>query len=158
MQVQPILAKDIPFVPPVFNYNTSNYNAGNQNWAVAQDKNEIMYFANNQGLLSFDGINWTLHSLPNNQGVKSIFIDNNEDNTNNERIYVGSFEEFGYFERDATNRLFYHSLKDLVKDYTFKNDEIWTIIKHNNIVYFQSFSSYFSYQENSIITHQSNHF
>lgn len=64
----------IPFAPPVFNYNTSNYRAGNQNWSISQDKNEIMYFANNRGLLSFDGVNWNLHSLPNNRGVKSIYI------------------------------------------------------------------------------------
>ena len=155
LQVFSVHAKDIPFVPPVFNYNTSNYNAGNQNWAIAQDKNEIMYFANNQGLLSFDGVNWILHTLPNKQGVKSIFIDN-DDLTKNERIYVGSFEEFGYFERDATNRLFYYSLKHLVKNYTFKNDEIWTIIKQDKTVYFQSFSSYFSYSDNTITAHTSN--
>ena len=157
LQVQLANAKDIPFVPPVFNYNTSNYNAGNQNWAISQDHNGLMYFANNQGLICFDGVNWTLHKLPNNLGVKSIFIDEaNELNGNNERIYIGSFEEFGYFERDITNRLNYKSLKHLVKDYTFRNDEIWTILKHNNIVYFQSFSSYFSYNGNSITAHNTN--
>lgn len=156
LQVQKTNAKDIPFVPPVFNYNTSNYNAGNQNWAISQDKKGIMYFANNQGLVSFDGVNWALHKLPNNLGVKSIFIEEaNETKGNNERIYIGSFEEFGYFERDVTNRLVYHSLKYLVKDYTFKNDEIWTIIKHDDTVYFQTFSSFFSYQNNSVIVHKS---
>ena len=74
----------IPFAPPVFNYNTSNYRAGNQNWSISQDKNEIMYFANNRGLLSFDGVNWNLHSLPNNRGVKSIYIDS--DNKDSEKI------------------------------------------------------------------------
>lgn len=154
LHIQFAVAQEIPFVPPVFNYNTSNYNAGNQNWAISQDKNGIMYFANNQGLLSFDGVNWRLHTLPNNLGVKSIYVDSNiEDNIVKERIYVGSFEEFGYFERDATNRLNYHSLKQLIDDYTFKNDEIWTIVKHKNTVYFQSFSSYFSFTENTITTH-----
>ena len=154
LHIQFAVAQEIPFVPPVFNYNTSNYNAGNQNWAISQDKNGIMYFANNQGLLSFDGVNWRLHTLPNNLGVKSIYVDSNiEDNIDKERIYVGSFEEFGYFERDATNRLNYHSLKQLVNDYTFKNDEIWTIVKHKDTVYFQSFSSYFSFTENTIKTH-----
>ena len=106
LHIQFAVAQEIPFVPPVFNYNTSNYNAGNQNWAISQDKNGIMYFANNQGLLSFDGVNWRLHTLPNNLGVKSIYVDSNiEDNIVKERIYVGSFEEFGYFERDASNRL-----------------------------------------------------
>lgn len=148
------VGQDISFVPPVFNYNTSNYKAGNQNWAIAQDNNELMYFANNQGLMSFDGINWILHTLPNNRGVKSIFIDN-KNRENKERIYIGSFEEFGYFERNSANRLVYHTLKHLVNDYTFKNDEIWTILKHNNTVYFQSFSSYFSYTNDTITAHKS---
>lgn len=155
LQIHFATAQDIPFVPPVFNYNTSNYTAGNQNWAISQDNNEVMYFANNQGLLSFDGVNWILHKLPNNRGVKSIFI-NNQDNRNKERIYVGSFEEFGYFERNNSNILIYHSLKHLVSDYTFMNDEIWTILEYNNKVYFQSFSSYFTYSNNTVTAHKSN--
>lgn len=153
LQIQFSAAQDIPFVPPVFNYNTSNYNAGNQNWAISQDSNEIMYFANNRGLLSFDGVNWTLHVLPNNQGVKSIFIDKGN-NSATERIYIGSFEEFGYFDRDHTNRLVYHSLKHLINDYTFKNDEIWTILKHDETIYFQSFSSYFTYDNKAVVAHK----
>ena len=77
-----------------------------------------MYFANNRGLLSFDGVNWNLHSLPNNRGVKSIYIDS--DNKDSEKIYVGSFEEFGYFARDSANRLVYHSLKPFIANYTYK--------------------------------------
>ncbi|NLC50389.1 MAG: hypothetical protein GX762_08505, partial [Bacteroidales bacterium] len=153
LHTQFAVGQDIPFVPPVFNYNTTNYKAGNQNWAIAQDNNEVMYFANNQGLLSFDGVNWKLHKLPNNRGVKSIFIDKHD---NSEKIYVGSFEEFGYFERNAANILVYHSLKHLVNDYTFVNDEIWTILNHDNTVYFQSFSSYFTYRNNKVTAHKSN--
>ena len=153
LHTQFAVGQDIPFVPPVFNYNTTNYKAGNQNWAIAQDNNEVMYFANNQGLLSFDGVNWKLHKLPNNRGVKSIFIDKHD---NSEKIYVGSFEEFGYFERNAANILAYHSLKHLVNDYTFVNDEIWTILNHDNTVYFQSFSSYFTYRNNKVTAHKSN--
>ena len=73
-------AQEIPFVPPIYNYNTSANNGGNQNWAIAQDNRGIIYVANNRGLLSFDGINWRLHTLPNNIGVKSIFIDSSEVN------------------------------------------------------------------------------
>lgn len=155
LQLHFAAAQDIPYAPPVFNYNTSNYNAGNQNWAISQDNNEVMYFANNGGLLSFDGTNWTLYPLPNNRGVKSILIDHyNKDNKSEERIYIGSFEEFGYFVRDSTNRLVYHSLKPLLNNYTFKNDEIWTILKHNETIYFQSFSFYFTYTNNTVRAHK----
>ena len=137
----------IPFIPPVYNYTTNNYRAGNQNWAVSQGSDGVIYFGNDNGLLSFDGTNWQLHSLPNKLSVKSIYIDTVHVP---ERIYVGSFEEFGFFERDATLQLKYHSLKHLVPDYTFHNDEIWTIYPFGNNIYFQSFSSYFIYNGEEI--------
>ena len=141
---QPVSAQNIPFVPPSFNYGIKDYGAGNQNWAVAQGQNGVIYIGNNYGLLSFDAVNWNLHPLPNNLAVKSILVNHS---SGAERIYVGSFEEFGYFERDETNKLCYHSLKGLVKDYTFRNDEIWTIHQLNDKLFFQSFSSYFVYNE-----------
>lgn len=147
LSFSPLYTQNIPFTPPVYNYTTNNYRAGNQNWSVAQDKQGVVYFGNNNGLLSFDSTNWFLHSLPNNLSVKSIFIDSVK---SPERIYVGSFEEFGYFEKDETETLIYHSLKEKVKDYNFHNDEIWSIHLLDNSVYFQSFSKIFVYNGNDI--------
>lgn len=147
LSFSPLYTQNIPFTPPVYNYTTNNYRAGNQNWSVAQDKQGVVYFGNNNGLLSFDGTNWFLHSLPNNLSVKSIFIDSVK---SPERIYVGSFEEFGYFEKDETETLIYHSLKEKVKGYNFHNDEIWSIHLLDNSVYFQSFSKIFVYNGNDI--------
>lgn len=138
---------DIPFIPPVYNYTTNNYKAGNQNWAIAQGANGVIYFGNNNGLLSFDGVNWVLHSLPNDLSVKSIFIDNK---SITERIYVGSFEEFGFFERNESGQLSYHSIKERVTDYNFHNDEIWSILSYKGKIYFQSFSRIFAYDDNNI--------
>ena len=137
-------AQEIPFVPPVFNYTTHNYDAGNQNWAIAQGENRVIYVGNDYGLLSFNGVNWKLNPLPNNLSVKSIFIDNS---TDIEKIYVGSFEEFGFFQKNEKNELLYHSLKHLIKDFALHNDEVWTINKLGNNIFFQTFSSYFIYNE-----------
>ena len=142
-------AQDIPFIPPVFNYSTGIYKAGNQNWAIAQGSNGVIYVGNNNGLLSFEGVNWKLHPLPNKLSVKSIFIDSA---ITPERIYVGSFEEFGYFEPDETNQLIYHSIKNLAKDYPFHNDEVWTIHPFNGKIYFQSFSAVFVYDGKAVTT------
>lgn len=142
-------AQDIPFIPPVYNYTTGNYKAGNQNWAIAQGSNGVIYFGNNNGMLSFEGVNWKLHSLPNNLSVKSIYIDSD---SARERIYVGSFEEFGYFESDEKNQLIYHSVKSLLKDYTFHNEEIWTIHPFEGKIYFQSFSAVFVYDGKEVTT------
>lgn len=141
------ISSNISFIPPVYNYTTNNYKAGNQNWAIAQDRNGILYFGNDNGLLSFDGVNWSLHQLPNNLSVKSIYIDSS---SSNEKIYVGSFEEFGYFERNETGQFIYHSIKDNVDGYDFHNDEIWSIHPFEGKVYFQSFSRIFMYDGDKV--------
>jgi hypothetical protein len=142
-------AEAIPFIPPVYNYTTGDYRSGNQNWAISQGRNGMIYIGNNNGLMSFDGVNWNHHALPNNLSVKSIYIDSD---STTERIYVGSFEEFGYFERDRTNQLIYHSLKSFVDGYEFHNDEIWKICPFENKLYFQSFSAFFVYDGEEVGT------
>jgi len=142
-------AQDIPFIPPVYNYTTGNYKAGNQNWNIAQGSNGEIYFGNNNGLLSFDGVNWNLHKLPNNLSVKSILVAHD---SSPERIYVGSFEEFGYFEQDHTHQLIYHSLISRLEGYAFHNDEIWKIFLFGNKIYFQSFSAIFVLEQEQIRT------
>ena len=79
----------VPYIPKIINYSVSDYKAGNQNWAVSQGPGGKMYIGNNRGLLVFDGIHWDLVKLPNNLGVRALYI------SKDGRIYVGSFEEFG---------------------------------------------------------------
>ena len=120
-----------------------DYNAANQNWAVGQTSDGVMYFGNNQCLLEFDGSMWRSIKLPQNKIVRSLMIDKND------RIYVGSFQEFGFFEKNAFGNLQYTSLSAELKDYKMKNDEIWNIIELNGTVIFQSFTSYFIYDGKS---------
>lgn len=133
----------IPFVPPVHSYSQKEYSAGTQNWQISQDAYGVIYIANNQGLLSFDGNLWELHYLPEKKIARSVFIDAN-------RIYVGSFEEFGYFERNEYNKLIYKSLKSKIPNYNFQNDEVWQIFKHKGKIYFQTFASFFTFDGNSV--------
>lgn len=130
------------FTPPVGNILPSAYGAGMQNWGMAQDKQGVLYVANNQGLLGYDGRRWGLHLLPSKKTARAVFSDGKEARS---RVYVGSFEEFGYFERNAQNSLVYHSLKSLLKGYKFENDEVWKIVRFGGKVYFQTFRSYFVY-------------
>ena len=45
-------------LPEIINYSKRTYNAGTQNWKIGQDKQGIIYVANNECLLSFDGNYW----------------------------------------------------------------------------------------------------
>jgi hypothetical protein len=140
-----IQAADYNIVPPVTSFTKTDYDAERQNWNIAQDSRGIMYFANTAGLLQYDAHTWQLFRMPNHIGLRSVAIDKND------RIYSGSYEEFGYWESGEDGTLTYHSLSDKLKDYRFNNDEIWRIIILNDKVYFQSFGSYFIYDGNQVI-------
>lgn len=131
------------FTPIVNHFNKTEYRAANQNWAVGQGADGMMYFGNNNGLLQFDGSEWELHKMPQNKIVRSILVVG-------ELIYVGSYEEFGFFKKNFKGQLDYTSLSDSLKNYKMMNDEIWTISSVNNQIIFQSFTSYFSFHNNEV--------
>jgi hypothetical protein len=126
--------------PPIINFSNSTYQAAGKNWSVTQDGDGIMYFANDDGLLEYDGARWSLHPFRNFNRVRSVWYDNLS-----ERIYAGSFQEFGYFERDNKGTLSYTSLSDLLTGHQFSNEDIWQIIGCNDMIYFQSFRNIFIY-------------
>lgn len=126
-------------VPYLFNFGKGDYRAAGQNWAVDSDGCGRIYVGNSKGLLQYNGLYWHLASLPKGEYVRSIYVDGHG------RIYVGSFEEFGYFTHDCFGHLVYTSLADSVADYTFHNDQIWDIAAVDGKVYFRSLSSYFVY-------------
>ena len=95
-------------IPPILNYAKKAYNAGTQNWDIAQDARGVLYFANNNGLLQYDGTVWSCFKVANHTIVRSILIDPSG------RIYVGAQGEFGYFFPRSNGRLQYHSLTDLL--------------------------------------------
>jgi AraC family chitin signaling transcriptional activator len=123
-------------LPFVENYNKSNYQGDNQIWNVAQGKDDAMYFANNYYFLRYDGVKWEKYTLPNKTIIRSIMVDG-------DRIYSGSYQEFGYwFRKDA--KMHYVSISKRKKIFDENNnEEVWKIFKFNNKIYFQSFNDIF---------------
>ena len=110
----------------------------NQNWGISQNQdNGYIYFANSEGLIEFNGISSKLFILPFRQTVRSVHVI--QDGT----IFTGSFEEFGYWKYNQEGNLLYSSLSTKVK--IEKNDEIWKIYEDKGIIYFQSFTTIYSY-------------
>src|SRR4026207_309495 len=83
--------------PPTHNYTRRDFGAEVQQWDVIQDARGIMYFANNAGVLEFDGRNWRLIELPSRPGVRGVAIDG----SGTGRIYVGAGGDFGYLAPDT---------------------------------------------------------
>ncbi|SEK41087.1 triple tyrosine motif-containing protein [Parapedobacter koreensis] len=130
--------------PLVQQYTKSEYKAGNQNWAVATGKNGIMYVANADGLLVFDGQYWTVHHLPNKSTIRSVAVDSAG------RIYTGGLAEFGFWEDSGYGQMQYHSVSGLLGSENQLRDEIWKIVIDGDRVFFQSFSTLYRYENNDL--------
>jgi ligand-binding sensor domain-containing protein/DNA-binding CsgD family transcriptional regulator len=126
------LAQNTIGIPDIVNYSRDVYNAGTQNRGIVQDKNGVMYFANYQGLISFDGNNWKNYPLPNKTVVRSVAL--GKDN----RIYAGGQDDFGYFSPDKAGKLVYTSLKSLLPEKNNSFSDIWFIVPYGNDVFFMS--------------------
>ena len=119
--------------PPLMAYAPDLYQAENQNWGITQTSNQTMYFANNSGLLEFDGVNWSLYPVPDNSIVRSVKAVGNN-------VYSGSYMDFGIWEINNKNVLEYTSLPKML-DIELKNEEqFWKIIKLDDWLVFQSYS------------------
>lgn len=126
----------------VTNYAIDDYRADNQNWGIDIDKQGVVYVANNKGLLSYNGQQWQLYTLPNKTIVRSVLVKGT-------KIFTGSYEEFGYWQRDDFGVLVYHSLSHLIKQ-QYKSEEFWQIISYQDMIVFRSFSAVYVYQSERI--------
>ncbi|WP_245799987.1 helix-turn-helix and ligand-binding sensor domain-containing protein [Zobellia uliginosa] len=130
-------------LPPIYNYKVFEYNAGAQNWGITVDDNGRVFAANDKGLLSFNGEEWLLNKLPNATILRSVA-------SVKDKIYTGSYEEFGYWQTTDEGGLDYTSLTHLIKDHTFTSEEFWQIQPFQDAIFFRSFSTLYKYEEGQI--------
>ncbi len=119
-------------LPDILNYSKQFYKAGAQNRQIRQDKKGILYFANSEGVMSFDGINWKTYPLPNKSIVRSLEF--GPDN----KLYVGGQDEFGYFSPEENGQLAYHSLKNLLPATERSFTDVWEIYFYRDLIFFQT--------------------
>lgn len=118
--------------PFVTNYTFDDYNAGLQNWHVGQGDDGIMYFANNDGLMAFDGVRWQIYEASESDNIRSFDI------APDGRIYVGSSVTFGYYHKDSLGYISYVELHDQEGINQEELTEVWTVDYTEEHVYFQS--------------------
>ena len=131
----------------ITNYEKKKYNAGTQNWQIQQDKQGRMYFANNEGVLSFDGNYWELYPLPNKTIVWSIEMANN-------KLFVGGQDEIGYLSPNDGGQLVFHSLKSLLDESDQKFADIWNIVNVGEDIFFRSISRLFKWNKGKMKVYQ----
>ena len=124
--------------PQISYYSEKEYNSATQNWAAVQDNRKVMFFGNNEGVLRFDGKNWSKYKVQNETTVYSIAVDSNN------IIYAGAISEFGCLLPTNDGDFEYHILSDQV-DTTVNFSEVWKTYSVGNEVYFCSWDYIFVY-------------
>ena len=120
-------------LPPIQSYTPQEYNAANQNWKISESPDNEILFANSFGLLFYNGASWNSYDSPNGSIIRSV---KNID----DKIYIGSHSDFGYFQR-ASNGIFeYTSLVNLLDLNIEEDEEFWNILLLDNWIIFQSIS------------------
>src|SRR5690606_16863112 len=140
----PIVLWGQQLLPPIENYRLLDYKGASKNWDVSVNEKGELFVANNKGLLHFNGEQWTLNKLPDNTIIRSV-------ESIGERVYTGSYEEFGFWVKNEIGGMEYTSLTHLIQDHTFTSEEFWKIFQtRDEKVMFRSFSAIYTYDGHSI--------
>ncbi len=131
------------YTPFFQNYELTEFNAGNQNWGVSVAENGKVYVANDNGLVTYDGLKWSFFQLPNKTIIRSVFA-------HGDRIYTGSYEEFGYWKKNEKGELLYTSLSNLGDQKESLDEEFWQILLYKGSIVFRSFSNLYVYKNGKV--------
>ena len=139
--LQPAISQTELASPKIRNFTNKIYQGGLQNWGAIQDEKGIIYFGNNEGLLTFNGNFWERYQLPNQTIIRSVKFDSKN------RLFVGGQDEIGYFQAAVNGQLKFHSLKPLIPESDRAFADIWKVenrddefffLEHNRIYHFKN--------------------
>lgn len=128
-------------IPFIHIYTPKQYNAHYQNWSAIQTNENLMLFANGDGILSFDGKDWNLFDS------KLDFVPRMIKKQKDENFYVSGNGKFGKLIIDSTNKLSFKTI------YNF-DVVIWDFYVDDSIIYLLSEKFIEVRKNNKIVYHK----
>ena len=133
-------------IPEITNYPPEVNGGLTSNWGITEGPNGKLYFANNYGVLIYDGKSWSNIILDNNDTARSITTDKSGN------IIVGSRGSFGFISNDGNGDPIYKSLNKYLDDKNYKNRDIIyeTFSLNDGQIFFRSLNNLFFYKDKKI--------
>lgn len=131
----------------IINYNKNIYGKGSQTWEIASYNENWVYFANQNGMLQYDGNEWSKFTLNNLSDIRSILPSQGQ-----KRIFVGGINEFGYFYAGVSGELIYTCMSDSLEESERNIGNIWGIYENDNIMYILGDSRILKFLNNKYTT------
>lgn len=127
-QPEPADERGVPF--PSEHHAPPEYQQDPQNWGVVQDDRGLIYVANNDGVLEYDGERWRLIPTTTGSFVRSLAADS--------LVFVGAKGDFGYLRPDSMGVLHYKSLYKQIPPDERDFEDVWNTHVLDDGVYYQS--------------------
>jgi hypothetical protein len=134
----------------ISNYSRSFLETNFLNWAVIQDPEGIIYYANSaNGVLTYDG-----------QKIRPVVTENGEPTSGLGRSLVKDSKNtiysiigrgFGYIEKNKFNEPVYYSLSDKLSKENKVNSTLWSSGIKNDTIFFQSEKSVYAYKNKKLV-------
>ncbi|MDT8392704.1 MAG: triple tyrosine motif-containing protein [Bacteroidales bacterium] len=131
-------------IPFIRNYYPAEIPSGAQTWMIDISKDGLAYFANNDGVMEFDGLYWRTYPLPGGIVVRCVHT------ASDGRIYAGGFNQIGYFITDEGGLMRYKSLSELVPKTNQNFGEVWKIHELPYGIVFQSYKQLMIYSNGGV--------
>nr|HQU72816.1 ATP-binding protein [Calditrichia bacterium] len=131
------VAREIPGVPQITYFPPEAYQEHAQNWEFIQDLRGVLYAANGNGVLEYDGVRWRIIETPDLARIRSFARDDSG------KIYVGGSSELGFLRADSSGSLQFVSLTDQIPESERDFSEVWRTHVTPEGVYFQTFGKIF---------------
>ena len=97
-------------------------------------------------MLEYDGLNWRLYPSPNHSEVRALHAVGN-------RIYMGCYGDFGYWDKGNSGRLQFTSLVNQMSEELGEDEEFWNITQFGNYFIFQSLKRLYFYNSETATIH-----
>jgi DNA-binding CsgD family transcriptional regulator len=121
----------MPGIHHVENFTEPFVTQTGQTWDIALYDDDWVYFANKNGILQYNGSEWTEYHLNNGSDIRSVYADRASG-----RIYVGGINEFGYLSPNKDGFITYKPLSDKLGN-TGQVANMWGIYADKGDVYVQ---------------------
>ena len=145
------VSKDSEVGMPFFfeHFRSQDYGHYHQNWSIVQDQRGLVYVANKDGVLEYDGSSWRLIKTETSTVVRSLGVGKDG------AVYIGTKGDFGYLVPDSTGALGYVSLVEKVAPEHREFSDVWGTHVTSDGVYFQTQARLFRWDGKAITVWES---
>lgn len=119
------------WTPFISNYDKSLFGKGAQIWQISPSNKMFNYYANQKGVVQFDGTNWTLYPMNNGTYARSVLVSDED-----KRVYVGGVNEYGWLEVNDNGHLSYKCISDTLDNEIRYLGNVWSVQRSSTCVYY----------------------